>query len=57
MHNQVIPQMTTVEVGPEGEDKALTKALEDRGHEVLLFDINMAVAESKSCFACWSCRC
>ncbi|RSH90260.1 hypothetical protein EHS25_001594 [Saitozyma podzolica] len=44
-HNQVVPPITTIEVGPEGEDVGLSKALEERGHRVGLFDINIGVSE------------
>ena len=47
VHNQVVPQITDMEVGPEGEDEGLLKALRDRGHEMLLFDINSAKAEGE----------
>jgi gamma-glutamyltranspeptidase len=46
-HNQVVPPITTIEVGPEGEDVGLSKALQERGHRVGLFDINIGVSESE----------
>jgi hypothetical protein len=44
----VVPPITTIEVGPEGEDVGLSKALEERGHKIGLFDINIGVSESES---------
>ncbi|RXK42215.1 gamma-glutamyltransferase [Tremella mesenterica] len=44
-HNQVVPSITTLEVGPEGEDRDLIKALEKRGHEIGLYDINVGASE------------
>ncbi len=48
LHNQVVPPITTVEVGPKGEDEALSEDLRRRGHEIGVFDINMGVSESGS---------
>ncbi|ORX34374.1 putative gamma-glutamyltranspeptidase 1 precursor [Kockovaella imperatae] len=45
IHNQIVPQITTIEVGPEGEDKGLSKSLRAKGHELLLFDVNLGIAE------------
>jgi gamma-glutamyltranspeptidase/glutathione hydrolase/leukotriene-C4 hydrolase len=50
VHNQIVPNLTTLEVGPEGvvgEWKDLVKGLEARGHKVGLFDINIAISEGK----------
>lgn len=47
-HNQVVPPITTIEVGPEGEDVGLSKALQEKGHKIGLFDINIGVSESES---------
>lgn len=47
-HSQVVPNVTTIEVGPEGPPKAVLKGLRDRGHVVGEFDINLGVAESES---------
>jgi len=44
-HNQVVPQTTTVEVGPEGEDEEMNENLRRRGHEIRTFDINSGRAE------------
>ena len=47
IHNQVVPEETQLEVGPEGKDEDLIRFMEARGHEMFLFDINAAVAESE----------
>ena len=44
-HNQIVPGITTLEVGPEGEDKELIAELVKLGHEIGLFDINVGAAE------------
>lgn len=51
VHNQIVPPVTTLEVGPEGvhgEWKALVDGLKARGHDVGLFDINIAISEGTS---------
>jgi len=48
MHNQIVPTITTIEVGPEGEDVGMNEDLTSRGHEIVLFDINSAAAEGES---------
>lgn len=51
VHNQIVPPVTTLEVGPEGvkgEWKDLVDGLKERGHEVGLFDINIAISEGSS---------
>lgn len=51
VHNQIVPPVTTLEVGPEGvegEWKELVDGLEARGHKVGLFDINIAISEGGS---------
>lgn len=50
VHNQIVPAVTTLEVGPEGvkgEWKDLVNDLKERGHEVGLFDINIAISEGE----------
>lgn len=51
VHNQIVPPVTTLEVGPEGvvgEWKVLVEDLKRRGHQVGLFDINIAISEGQS---------
>jgi gamma-glutamyltranspeptidase/glutathione hydrolase/leukotriene-C4 hydrolase len=51
VHDQIVPNVTTLEVGPEGvtgEWKELVDGLKARGHQVGLFDINIAISEGKS---------
>lgn len=51
VHNQIVPPVTTLEVGPEGMKEGwgeLVKDLEKRGHEVGVFDINIAISEGGS---------
>lgn len=48
VHNQLLPLEVTIEVGPEGSDKALVADLEAKGHKVQEFDINLGIAESES---------
>ncbi|KAK8846754.1 gamma-glutamyltransferase [Kwoniella newhampshirensis] len=45
VHNQVVPALTTIEVGPEGVDEALVRGLEERGQEVGQFDVNLGISE------------
>lgn len=50
VHNQIIPDLTTIEIGPEwrkGEWGRLIKVLEEKGHRIGEFDINLGVSESK----------
>jgi gamma-glutamyltranspeptidase/glutathione hydrolase/leukotriene-C4 hydrolase len=50
VHDQIVPNVTTLEVGPEGvegEWKDLVDGLKARGHQVGLFDINIAISEGK----------
>lgn len=50
MHNQIVPELTTIEIGPEwrnGEWGELIKGLEARGHVIGEFDINLGVSESE----------
>lgn len=51
VHNQIVPPVTTLEVGPEGvkgEWRELVDRLEARGHKMGLFDINIAISEGES---------
>ncbi|WWD22066.1 gamma-glutamyltransferase [Kwoniella shandongensis] len=45
VHNQVVPDLTTIEVGPEGVDEDLIKGLEERGQKIGQFDINLGISE------------
>jgi gamma-glutamyltranspeptidase len=50
VHDQIVPNITTMEVGPEGvvgEWKELVDGLKARGHKVGLFDINIAISEGE----------
>jgi len=50
VHDQIVPNITTMEVGPEGvvgEWKELVDGLKARGHQVGLFDINIAISEGE----------
>jgi gamma-glutamyltranspeptidase len=50
VHDQIVPNVTTLEVGPEGvtgEWKELVDGLKARGHQVGLFDINIAISEGE----------
>ena len=47
-HSQVVPNVTTIEVGPGGPPEKVLKGLKVRGHVIGEFDINLGVAESKS---------
>lgn len=44
-HNQVVPTITSIEVGPEGEDVQTNDELRRRGHDLALFDINVGASE------------
>jgi gamma-glutamyltranspeptidase/glutathione hydrolase/leukotriene-C4 hydrolase len=53
VHDQIVPNITTLEVGPEGvvgEWKELVNGLKARGHQVGLFDINIAISEGELTF-------
>jgi gamma-glutamyltranspeptidase/glutathione hydrolase/leukotriene-C4 hydrolase len=45
LHDQVLPKLTTLEVGPDGVDNEWVAALEKRGHKIGQFDINVGAAE------------
>jgi gamma-glutamyltranspeptidase/glutathione hydrolase/leukotriene-C4 hydrolase len=45
MHDQVLPPITTLEVGPEGVDTDWLAALKKRGHKIGQFDINVGASE------------
>lgn len=45
-----MPDLTTIEVGPEGVDQGIVKALKERGHNVGEFDVNIGISEGKLCF-------
>ncbi|ORY26867.1 nucleophile aminohydrolase [Naematelia encephala] len=45
VHDQIVPHITTIEVGPEGRDEVLESGLESRGHVMGEFDVNIGVAE------------
>lgn len=49
VHNQIVPDLTTIEVGPEGVDQGIVKALKERGHHVGEFDVNIGISEGKLC--------
>ena len=48
IHDQIVPIQTTLETGPEGLDQKMIKALEDRGHRVKPFDVNIGVVDGES---------
>ncbi|WVQ97806.1 gamma-glutamyltransferase [Kwoniella sp. CBS 9459] len=45
VHNQIVPDLTTIEVGPEVVDDELIRGLEARGHKIGQFDINLGISE------------
>ncbi|GMK56305.1 hypothetical protein CspeluHIS016_0301450 [Cutaneotrichosporon spelunceum] len=45
LHDQIIPHVTTLEVGPEGVDMEWLAALTERGHKIAQFDINVGASE------------
>ncbi|OCF41169.1 gamma-glutamyltransferase [Kwoniella heveanensis CBS 569] len=45
VHNQIVPDLTTIEVGPEGVDEEMIEGLEARGHRIGQFDINIGISE------------
>lgn len=44
----MVPAVTTIEVGPGGVDEDLKRSMEERGHTVGEFDLNIGVSEGKS---------
>lgn len=40
-----MPDLTTMEVGPEGVDEEVVKGLKDRGHKIGEFDVNIGISE------------
>lgn len=45
MHNQIVPDLTTIEVGPEGVDEEVVEGLKERGHKIGEFDVNIGISE------------
>lgn len=45
LHDQIVPDITTLEVGPEGVEKKWLAGLKARGHKIGQFDINVGAAE------------
>lgn len=45
MHNQIVPDLTTIEVGPEGVDGEVVEGLKRRGHKIGEFDVNIGISE------------
>ncbi|WWC59190.1 gamma-glutamyltransferase [Kwoniella dejecticola CBS 10117] len=45
VHNQIVPPLTTVEVGPDGSPEELIRDLESRGQEIGEFDVNIGISE------------
>lgn len=45
VHDQILPNVTTLEVGPNGVDKEWLKDLKKRGHNIGQFDINLGASE------------
>ncbi|WRT65034.1 gamma-glutamyltransferase [Kwoniella shivajii] len=45
VHNQIVPDLTTIEVGPDGSPITLIKALEQRGQKIGEFDVNLGISE------------
>ncbi|WVQ84044.1 gamma-glutamyltransferase [Cryptococcus sp. DSM 104549] len=45
VHNQVVPDLTTLEVGPEGVDEVWLGGVEGRGQKVGQFDVNIGISE------------
>ncbi|WVW78752.1 gamma-glutamyltransferase [Kwoniella bestiolae CBS 10118] len=45
VHNQIVPPLTTIEVGPEGSPRELIDDLKKRGQEVGEFDVNLGISE------------
>lgn len=45
VHDQILPEITTLEVGPKGVDKEWLRGLEERGHKIGQFDINVGASE------------
>lgn len=45
VHDQILPAITTLEVGPAGVDDDWLTELKDRGHNIGQFDINVGASE------------
>ncbi|OXC69401.1 gamma-glutamyltransferase [Cryptococcus neoformans] len=45
VHNQIVPDLTTIEVGPEGVDGEVVEGLKERGHKIGEFDVNIGISE------------
>lgn len=45
LHDQILPNITTLEVGPNGVDKDWLQDLKNRGHNIGQFDINIGSSE------------
>ncbi|TYJ52700.1 gamma-glutamyltransferase [Cryptococcus floricola] len=45
LHNQIVPDLTTMEVGPEGENRELVEGLKAKGHKIGEFDVNIGISE------------
>lgn len=45
LHDQILPALTTLEVGPKGVDKNWIKEIQAYGHKIGQFDINVGAAE------------
>ncbi|BEI82459.1 hypothetical protein CcaverHIS002_0303270 [Cutaneotrichosporon cavernicola] len=45
LHDQILPHITTLEVGPDGVDMDWLAALTKRGHKIGQFDINVGASE------------
>lgn len=53
MHNQIVPDLTTIEVGPEGVDGEVVEGLKERGHKIGEFDVNIGISEGGFFFFFW----
>lgn len=40
-----MPDLTTIEVGPEGVDEEVVEGLKERGHKIGEFDVNIGISE------------
>lgn len=40
-----MPDLTTIEVGPEGVDGEVVEGLKERGHKIGEFDVNIGISE------------
>lgn len=45
LHDQILPNVTTLEVGPDGVDAKWLHSLQARGHKIGQFDINVGSSE------------